>query len=87
MPAGYGDIPVVFRRDMGGSVFFPVTGNTRTLPVPVREISDGNTASIFRIFFRPVPLESGAETAGIGGNERRFLKDPVGSGCDNHRPG
>jgi hypothetical protein len=55
---------MVIRQDMKVSVFFPVSGNTRNLTVPVRENSGGNTASIFRIFFRPVPLQSDLETAG-----------------------
>jgi hypothetical protein len=42
---------MVIRRDMSGSVFFPVTENTWTLTVPVRKNSGGNIASIFRIFF------------------------------------
>jgi len=87
IPEGYCEIPLLIQQDMSVSVLFPVSGNIRMVTVPVRWNSGGNTASIFRIFFRPVPLQSGLETAGISGNKQRFLQDPAGSGCGKHRPG
>ncbi len=67
---------------MSVSVLFPVSGNTRMVTVPVRRNSGGNTASIFRIFFRPVPLQSGLETAGINGVSCRISPDPDAGSID-----
>jgi hypothetical protein len=67
---------------MSVSVLFPVRGNTQMVTVPVRGNSGGNTASIFRMFFRPVPLQSYLETAGINRVSCRISPDPDAGSID-----
>ena len=83
--------PVMFPWFSGGkrpiSCIFPVTGYSRKRTVPGTEFSRGNTASMFRVYFRPVPAGNQPEPAGIRGKKRRFLRDPSGSVGGKHRPG
>ncbi len=55
-PLGYDGDSMSILPDMVTFRFFPVAGIYGTSAVPVRVNSGGNTASIFRIYFRPVPL-------------------------------
>jgi hypothetical protein len=83
-PFRYGIVPMGTLQDIE-SIFYPAPESCRMSPVPLPGNSGRKTASIFRIYFRPVPLQSSLETAGIQRKRPIFLEDPAGSACRNHR--
>ncbi len=86
-PVGYVDDPVMILADTAAFLFVPVGGICGTPPVPSTVNFGGKTASIFRVYFRPVSFYSLPETAGIRWNIPRILEVPAGSARRNHRPG
>ena len=55
-PVGYDDFSVIIPADRVSFLLLPVAGISRTPRVPVRVKSGGKTASIIRVYFRPVPV-------------------------------
>jgi hypothetical protein len=55
-PVGYDDVSVVILADIATFLLLPVAEICGTFPVSVRVKSDGKTASIFRVYFQPVPF-------------------------------
>jgi hypothetical protein len=74
-------------RIRGCSGVIPCSGFVGNRQDPARSFPARNTASIFRVFFRRVPVENAREPVRIDGNKPGFRWVLTGFGWWNHRHG